>query len=33
MAELDFNIKATVRTDKGKGASRRLRRTGPQQSE
>jgi large subunit ribosomal protein L25 len=25
MAELDFNIKATVRTDKGKGASRRLR--------
>ena len=26
MAKLDFNIKATVRTDKGKGASRRLRR-------
>ena len=25
MAKLDFNIKATVRTDKGKGASRRLR--------
>ncbi|RUO68880.1 50S ribosomal protein L25/general stress protein Ctc [Idiomarina ramblicola] len=25
MAELDFNIQATVRTDKGKGASRRLR--------
>jgi len=25
MAELDFNIKATARTDKGKGASRRLR--------